>query len=115
RQDGVGILGPDERFRLVVVMRQVLADRALEGRHTRRRAAADAHARDVEKPPFDEIEPGAAGRHEMKVHARMTPEPSSDRWTFVRAEVVQDEMQVLALRGHVVEVTQELHKLLTAV
>src|SRR5258708_35584713 len=96
-------------------MGQVLTDRALEGWHAGKRATADAHARDLEKPPLDEIQPRAAGRHEVKMHARMTREPAAHGGAFVRAQIVQDEMQGLALRRRIVDTPEELHKLLTAV
>src|SRR4051812_15680648 len=96
-------------------MRQVLADRALKRRDAGKRAAADSHARNLEEPPLDEIQPRAAGRHEMKVHARMTAEPPSDGRAFVRAQIVQDEMEVLARRRRGVDPPEELDKLLTAV
>ena len=96
-------------------MRQVLTDRALERRHAGKRAAADTDARDLEEPPFDEIQPRAARRDEVKVHAWMTLEPPPHRRAFVRAQIVQDEMQRLPLRRRLVDSAEELHKLLAAV
>src|SRR5438034_5287581 len=96
-------------------MGQVLPDRPLERRHAGKRAAADSYARDLEEPPFDEIQPRAACGHEMKVDARMTSEPPAHGWAFVCAQVVQDEMQLLALRRRVGDAPEKLHKLLTAV
>src|SRR5258706_72818 len=96
-------------------MRQVLVDRTLKRRDAGKRAAADSHARDLEEPAFDEIQPRATGRHEVKVHARMTAEPPSHGRALVCAQIVQDEMQVLALWRHGVDAAEELDKLLTAV
>ena len=96
-------------------MVQVLGDRPLERWHASERPATDSHPCDLQKPALDEIQPGAACRNEMKVHPRMTSEPPSYRWAFVRAQIVQDQMQWLPLRCGAVEAPQEPHKLLTAV
>src|SRR5262245_31717378 len=95
-------------------MGQVLIDRALKCRHAGEGAATDADACDVQKPALDEIQPRAAGRDEVKVHAWMAREPASDGRAFMRAEVVQNEVQVGPCRRRLVEPPQELDKFLTA-
>src|SRR5438105_7491812 len=96
-------------------MIQVRADRALERWHAGKRPAANARARDVQKPALHQIQPRGAGGHEMKVHAGMASEPPADRRTLVRAQIVQNEVQVLTLRCRSIEPPQESHKLPTAV
>ena len=48
-------------------------------------------------------------------HTWMTPEPPPHRRCFVRAQIVQDEMQLLPLRRRLVDPAEELHKLVAAV
>jgi hypothetical protein len=102
-------------FRLLVVMPQVLTDRALERRDTGERATADSPTGHLQQPSFDEIEPRAARRDEVKVDARMTAEPTAHGRAFMRAQIVQDQMQLLALRRRGLDTPEELHKFLTAV
>src|SRR5262245_39739160 len=47
----------------------------------------------------------------MKVDARMAPEPSSDRRTLMRAEVVEDQVERLSCRCGAIEPSQEAKKL----
>lgn len=57
------------------VVSEVLLNRGDEKRDALEGASTNAVARDLAEPPFDEIEPGSAGRNEMKVHPRMTTQP----------------------------------------
>ena len=73
-------------------MLEVVLDRGDEGRDTHEGATTDAVAGDFAEPAFDQIEPGAAGGNEVKVHARMTAKPALNRRTFVRAHIVEHDM-----------------------
>ena len=115
REDGVGILCPDERLGLLIVMSQVLVDGSFERRHAGEGAAPEARSSDIRKPAFDEIQPGAAGRDEVKVYPRVAGQPSSHRRTLVCTQVVQNQMQRLARRRGPLETPQELDEFLTPV
>ena len=61
------------------------------------------------------IEPRAARRGEMQVHARVTSEPPAHGWTFVRARVVHDEMQIEAVGRFAIQPLEKRDELLCAV
>ena len=59
-------------------MCEVLLNRGDERRDAVEGAPTNAVARDLAKPPFDEIEPRTAGRDEMKLDAGMPAQPPED-------------------------------------
>ena len=69
----------------------------------------------LREPAFHQIQPGAAGRHEVKVHARVAGQPPPHVRTPVGTQVIQDQMQRLVGRRGALEATQELDELLTPV
>src|SRR5215213_9965691 len=61
--------------------------------------------------PFDEVEPGAAGRGEVQVEAGVADEPAADLGRFVGGVVVQDEVHVVLGGDLSVELVEELAEL----
>ena len=57
-------------------------------------AAANAFVGKLAEPALDEIQPGARGRDEVQVEARMAPQPGPDPRVLVGSVVVDDEVQV---------------------
>ena len=76
-------------------MAEVVLDRGDEGRHVLEGAPANPDSGNLAEPAFHEVEPRAAGRNEMKMYATMPPQPPLNGWTFVRAQVVQDDVDRL--------------------
>src|SRR5499427_1554367 len=99
--------GPDERFGMPVVVCDVFFDGADQIWDAAKRAAANALARDVGKPTFDEIQPRRAGRNEMTMVARVGGEPRFNRLMGVGAVVVEDEMHLSSPRDRAIEPCQE--------
>src|SRR5438874_6106726 len=62
------------------------------------------------------MQPGTAGRREMEVKATALPglEPALDGGTFVRAVIVENEMNIEVLRHLLLHLIEELDKLLAA-
>src|SRR3990172_8821323 len=87
-EDVIGALGPEERRGGGVVA----VDEVMNGAFQLGRAAVDAAADllvgQFREPTFDEIEPGAVGRREMRAEARTLGEPVADRRRLVGSVVV---------------------------
>jgi hypothetical protein len=71
---------------------EIAVDRGDEAGDALEGAAANARAGDFSEPALDQVQPGATGGNEVKVHARMTAEPAVNGWTFVRAQIVEDDV-----------------------
>jgi hypothetical protein len=71
---------------------------AIKGGHAPERTPPPSLARDLGGEPLHQIEPGGACRGKVKMEARVLGEPGLDRRMFVRAVVVEDEMNVLPAR-----------------
>src|SRR5262249_32983267 len=99
--------GPDEGFGMPVVVRDVILDGANQIRDAAKRAAANALARDLGKPTFDQIQPRRAGRNEMTLLAGMGGEPPFNGRMGVGAVVVEDEMHLSPPRDRAIEPGQE--------
>src|SRR6516225_524463 len=69
-EDGIGCLGPDERFGVVIVGLDEGGDIGLEPIDAAMHAALDLLVGEQREPAFDLIEPGGAGRREVEVIAR---------------------------------------------
>src|SRR5436853_6111586 len=71
-QNDIGGLGPDERFRRVLVVRRdEAAQLAAEVTHAGERAAPYRSPFELGEPPLDGIAPGGARRGEVQREARM--------------------------------------------
>lgn len=57
-------------------------------------AALDLFLAEQGKPALDEIQPRGAGRREVHVEPRMSNELATDAGSFVRAVVVENEMDI---------------------
>ena len=79
-------------------MRQVFVNRSLERRHAGKGATPEARVGDLREPAFHQIQPGAAGRHEVKVHARVAGQPPPHVRTLAGTQVIQGQMQRLVGR-----------------
>ena len=56
------------------------------------RTATDAFVGDLPKPPFDDVQPGTAGRDEVHVKSWVLLQPGFHFRVFVRGIVVGDDM-----------------------
>ena len=108
-------LVPDERLRVVVVLRDVVKDGFNQLWHTCESTATHALVIQVTKEPLDDIEPGTAGRNEVDVEPLVPFQPCKDFGVFMRGVVVSDEMKVEVARGFCVDLLQEPDPLLVPV
>ena len=89
-------LCPDEGFWVFVPGLGVQEDGSLEGGDAGEGSSANGFLRDSGKPPFDQVEPGGAGRCQMEMEPRVLGQPGPDDRMFVRAVVVADQMDLTA-------------------
>src|SRR2546428_456313 len=82
-KDLVGALRPRKGPRVLVVLVEVLLDRALECRSAPMRAALDRLLGEHSEPSLDEVQPRALGGSEVQVVARPLGEPGLDRGRLV--------------------------------
>jgi hypothetical protein len=83
-----------ERAWALVVFADVFLDRVNEVAHGAKGSAAYTLARDLREPTLDLVQPRGAGRGKVNVIARVGAEPLLHFRMFVRAVVVQDEMDL---------------------
>ena len=98
-KDGVGRCGPHEGPGVLIVVFDELMDFAFQVGHRVERAAADGALRDEPEPALNLIEPGGVGGRVVNVEAWTACEPRFDLSVFVRAVVVDDEVDVQVLRN----------------
>ena len=98
-KDGIGGLGPDERFRVVVVGLDEGGDVRLQCLDAAVNATLDLLVGKQREPAFDLVQPGRAGRGEVQVIARVTGQPSADRRGLVGGIVVEHQVDV-EIGGH---------------
>ena len=75
-------------------------------------ASSEALFREVSEEAFHHVEPGGAGRSEVKMKARMFGQPTLNSGLFVSRVVVHNEMQILPWGRLLVNEFQELQPLL---
>src|SRR6266481_6622839 len=90
-----GFFGPHKGGRVRIPLGEVPLDVADEGADRIERASADRLARQNAEPCFDQIQPGGPLRGEMKVDARMLPQPRLHRGRLVCGGVVENHVQLL--------------------
>ena len=73
--NGLGGLGPDERFGASIVLSEISIDGGLQVGDRAEDAAADALPRHLGKEVLDRVEPGGRGRGEVENPARMARQP----------------------------------------
>jgi hypothetical protein len=99
-QNLVGRPGPDEGFRIFVVNINIFADGRLQLFHASEYATTNPLVGDFGEPALHQVDPGTVGGGEMDTKARSFGEPLPDARRFVRAVVVQDDMNI-EIGGHV--------------
>ena len=71
-------------------------------------AAADLFFGESGEPTFEQVQPRGRSRREVQVKARPLGQPAPDQLGFVRAVVIQDEMDLEILRHVGVEGVEKL-------
>ncbi len=113
-QDDVGRRSPDEGRAVLVVVRQIVVNGRLKGRHTLEGAAANPSSRDRREEAFDLIEPARARRCEMQVIARMAYKPPKHLWRLMGPVVVHDHVHVPVRRQLRIDALEKFQQLLMA-
>lgn len=90
---------------------ELVAKRLNAGEHS----ALECAASELTEPALHSIEPGCAGRGEMQEDARTLGQELLDLLGFVRAAVVQDDMQIQVLGHGAFDLAEEVDELLGAV
>jgi len=93
-EDVFRFLGPNECFRVGVVMCNVVADCVFQFGHAPEHAVADAVLGDVAEPTLDHVQPRAAGGRAVDVKSPVTFQPLHDVGMLVRGVVIDDQMQI---------------------
>lgn len=75
-------------------------------------AAANALLGEMTKPALDKIEPRTGGGSEVQVEAPMTFQPRAHAWMFVRAVVVDNEVQIQTGRSFLIDSFQKADEFL---
>jgi len=113
--DAFDARGPDEGLGGGVPRGKEGIDGLLEFRDAAEGAAANGLACEFAKPALDQIEPAGAGGNEVQDEAGMLLEPALHEGVFVRAIVVEDEVEEQAGRELGIETLEELEEFLVAV
>ncbi len=110
-QNLLGFLGPNKGFGVLVVKLDVLFDGSHQFRHALEHASSDSLAGQFAEETFHQVQPGRTRGREMKVEPGMLGQPLLHIGVIVRPIVVQDHVDVQALRNLAVNLAQELQKL----
>ena len=98
---------PREWFGGVVVGRDEGIDMGLELGDGVERCAGERFAAQDGKPDLDLIEPGRVSGREVKPDSRMLLEELADRLSFVRGEIVEDDVNLLPRRAQGYDLLQK--------
>ncbi len=101
-------VGPADRFRVVVVTRDVAADLPGEIGHRSEDATREEVSFDLGKPQLNLIEPRGVRRREVQLDAGMRLEKRVDLLSLVRREIVDDDMDLASRRLRRQDVLQEV-------
>ena len=112
-QDRVCILVPGENLGVVIMMAQKVFNGGNEIRHTFEHPASNPALRQLSKPPLDHIQPRRARGREMEVCTGVSLEPALHSRTFMRAVIVNNEMQIEFRRRGLINGIQKPDELLT--
>lgn len=91
--------------------REIVFDRPLQLPRAAMGPSADLFFREGGKPSFNQIEPGSARGGEVHMEAWPLGQPRTNGRRFVRAVVVQDQVNIQRFRDGLVDSIQELPKL----
>jgi len=110
-QDIASSLGPDKRFGVDIVMRNVFIDCADQLGHAREHATTQALHRDVAKGALHHVQP--RGRSGREMHVKMWPfgEPLLHGRMLVGGLIVDDQMQLFLGRRLALDLPQKLQPL----
>ena len=86
----MGRRSPDERFRALIVFRDVLSDGRDELWDASEGATAEALVGQFAEPSLHQIEPRGAGGREMEMKSRVFFQPASDARVLVGSVIVHD-------------------------
>jgi class 3 adenylate cyclase len=114
-EDLVGGLGPHKRPRVGVPGVGPGLDRCGELGHRAVGAATQPLAGQLGEPPLDQVQPGAVGRGEVQLEARMGHQPAPDGGRLVGRGVVADHVDGQVSRHRLVDVGEEPPELHRAV
>ena len=98
---------PAIRLGIEIAVHQVSLDVPDQFAHAGEAAFADDVLRQFTEEAFDKVQPRAACRGEMDVKPRPTRQPDFDLLVFVRAVVVDNEMNVDLLGGLAVDLLEK--------
>ena len=113
-EDVVGGLGPAERRWIFVGRLDIVFDRVFEVADRAEHTALEGALGEEREEAFGLIEPGGRGRRVMHVPARPLQEPVADQLGLMGSVIVHDDVNV-EIGGHVVlDLVEELSKLLGA-
>src|SRR5262249_8327662 len=110
-EDLISGLRPDERLGAAVGEGDVGHNRSFQGARADMRTAFDLFLAQQSEPALDEIQPRRTGRREMQVEARMPYEPAVNRWRFVGAVIVENQVDGQIGRYRGVDRLEELAEL----
>ena len=103
---------PDEWFGLLVVLFDEAVDGSLKIDDRVEHTAFEPPFGELCEEAFDSIQPGCGCRCEVEGPARMTSEPLANLFMFVRAVVVEDDVDHLARRNVALDDVQEAKEFL---
>jgi hypothetical protein len=89
-EDLVGGFGPDEWFRIPIVMVEESSNCILEFAS----AAVQLLFSKEGEPAFDQVKPGITGRGEVQVEARVAQQPTFDGQGLVRSVITKNQVRV---------------------
>ncbi len=96
-EDVSGCGGPDEGFRIGIMVLQVVFDGGFEVGDAAKHAAADGILGDQPEEALDLVEPRGGSRREVEMKARMAFQPCFDLGMLVGGIVVDHQMEGRAL------------------
>ena len=111
-EDVRGRRSPDKRLWMGVMKGDVRVDGFGEFFDTAKDAAANALHGKVAKEAFDPVQPGGAGRREVKVEARIALLPRLDLFMLVRRVVLADEVNLFVRGSGLLDEPQKAQPLL---
>ena len=113
-QDVVGLGGPDEGLRIVIVLVDVVTDGGDQLFEILEDSAPDSVVRQVAEEALDHVEPRSRGRREVHMETLVFGKPALDTRMFVGRVVVADDVDLLVRGDRLLDQAQKLQPLLMA-